>query len=57
MRGGKREGSGRKPKGNRLKVKINISIDPGLLEWIDSITDNRSDLIENVLLSKKNENQ
>ncbi|MEW5859800.1 MAG: hypothetical protein AB1861_20845 [Cyanobacteriota bacterium] len=51
--GGKREGAGRKPKGDRPKAKINITIDADLLEWMDSQSDNRSELIEEALLTKK----
>jgi hypothetical protein len=54
-RGGKREGSGRKPKGDQPKAKLNISIDPELLKWIDQNASNRSEFVENLLqVAKEN---
>lgn len=56
QQGGRREGAGRKPKGDRPKTKINITIDPDLLEWVDFLTDNRSELIEEALIAKRKAN-
>lgn len=52
-KGGKREGSGRKPKGDHPKTKLSISIDPELLQWIDQETSNRSEFIESILQTAK----
>ena len=46
MHGGKRERAGRKPKSDRPKVKITITIDPDLVEQLSAATDNKSEYIE-----------
>lgn len=55
-RGGKREGSGRKPKGDQPKAKLSISIAPELLEWIDQNSSNRSEFVEYILQMAKENN-
>ena len=39
--GGRREGAGRKAGAGGVKVKIAITVDPAVLEWLDIEADNR----------------
>ncbi len=56
--GGRREGAGAKPLGDRPKTKINITIDADLLEKIDSLCERgeRSRFIEKLLIQALEEN-
>ena len=49
MHGGKRERAGRKPKSDRPKIKITITIDPDLIEQLGAATDNKSEYIEKLI--------
>lgn len=54
-RGGRRYGAGRKT-GNVPKTTIRISLSTEAIEWLDSVTNNRSEFIEEAIAQSKESN-
>jgi uncharacterized protein (DUF4415 family) len=56
LRGGLRQGTGRPTQGAKRKKQYNLRLDADIVAWVDSVTDNRAEFLEEAIGAAKRSN-